>query len=60
MLIEECMIFVIIAIIIAFDLAAATMLIKGLKENKFLHTAVAGNVVIVASVISFLCIVILL
>ena len=60
MLVEELIVLVIIAIIITFDLAAIRVLAKGLKENKFLHTAVAGNVVIVTSVMSVLCIVMLL
>lgn len=59
-MVGECFIFVIIAIIITFDLAAVNMLIKGLKENKILHTAVAGNVIIVMSALSALYLVMLL
>lgn len=36
-------------------LIAINFLIKGLKEDKILHTTLAGNVLIVTSTISALC-----
>ena len=60
MTIDSYIVLVIIAIGIASGVAAIFFLIKGLKENKIIHTALAGNVLIVASTISALCYIMIL
>lgn len=47
--------FLIIAFCVASGLGSIHFLINGLKENKIIHTALAGNVLIVVSTISGLC-----
>lgn len=54
----------IVALIILFGIVSILLsfyfLFKGLKENKILHTALAGNAFIVTSTILALCYVMLL
>lgn len=60
MIFESLIGFIIIAIGIASGLISIHFLIRGLKEDKIMHTALAGNALIVASTISALCYAIIL
>ena len=56
---DTLLVLIIVAISVISGVISIHFLIKGLKENIMLHTALAGNTLIITSTISAICLVLL-